>query len=300
MSAGDSPIFAKLKLLQTSTIIRNVLIETLPAGYDFSIHTHLDCEFYMIQSGSCMMEIAGNNVICKENDYLLIMPFIPHSITVPDEMECSFFHMHFDLGFLQNPDYQLDVLVNVNLYEYLTTFAPFYIYGENKLQIKNCLESLLFEYQHQITVNVTLSNFFLFELILLISKDVQKNNKLKMDPVNHFIVQTLKYIEGNYSAKILLDDIADSLNISVRYLSKVFCDKMHMPIASYVSLYRINRAIELMREDYSLTYIAMNVGFSSLPHFTKVFKQRMATTPKMYRKYLLEAEHLEEEMKDFR
>lgn len=291
MSTGDSQLFSRLKLLQTSTIIRNVLIETLPAGYDFSIHIHLDCEFYLIQSGSCSMEIAGSTILCKKGDYLLIMPFIPHSITVSGEAECSFFHMHFDLRFLQDPDYRLDVLLNVNLYEYLTTFVPFYIYGENKFQIKNCLDSLIYEHQHQITANVTLSNFYLFELILLISKDVQKNNKLKIDPANQFITKTLKYIEENYSGKILLDDIADSLNISVRYLSKVFCDKMHMPIASYVSLYRINRAIEMMRQDYSLTYIAMNVGFSSLPHFTKVFKQRMAATPKLYRKYLMEAEH---------
>lgn len=293
MNTGDSQIFSKLKLLHTSTIIRNVLIETLPAGYDFSTHTHLDCEFYMIQSGSCEMEIAGKNIACKKDDYVLIMPFIPHSITVSNESDCTFFHMHFDLRFLQNPEYRLDVFLNVNLHEYLTTFVPFYIYGENKLLIRNCLESLLHEYQHQITANVTLSNFFLFELILLISKDVQKNNKLKIDPANQFIIGALKYIEENYSGKVLLDDIAASLNISVRYLSKIFREKMRMPIASYVNLYRINRAIELMRQNYSLTYIAVNVGFSSLPHFTRIFKQRMATTPKMYRKYLLEAEHLE-------
>lgn len=51
---------------------------------------------------------------------------------------------------------------------------------------------------------------------------------------------------------------------------------MRMPIASYVNLYRINPAIEVMRQNYSLTYIAVNVGFSSLPHFTKIFKRRMA------------------------
>lgn len=46
--------------------------------------------------------------------------------------------------------------------------------------------------------------------------------------------------------KILIPDIAKELNISTRYLSKLFSQYMNISLGNYINVYRINRAIELM------------------------------------------------------
>ena len=46
--------------------------------------------------------------------------------------------------------------------------------------------------------------------------------------------------------------------------------------------FRINKAIELMSDEnaeYSLTQLALEVGFGSLQHFSKVFKNTMNISP---------------------
>lgn len=89
---------------------------------------------------------------------------------------------------------------------------------------------------------------------------------------NSYVAYTLNYIEKKYMTKIRQTDIASQLQISVRYLSRLFKDYMGIPLSSYINIYRINRSIELMQKtDLTLTEIALAVGFSNAQHYSKTF-----------------------------
>ena len=98
----------------------------------------------------------------------------------------------------------------------------------------------------------------------------------------------LSYIHENYSGKILIPDIASHLNISPRYLSKVFYQHMNLTILNYINIYRINQAIDLMlNTNFTLTNIAAQVGLKDSQHFSKLFKNTIGLPPNQYRRLFL-------------
>ena len=84
--------------------------------------------------------------------------------------------------------------------------------------------------------------------------------------------------------KIHQEDIAKELQISVRYLSTLFKKYMNITLSNYINIYRINKSIELMQSDKSLTEIAQLVGFKDFQHYSKLFMTIIGETPSSYRK----------------
>lgn len=274
--------------LLISNIIHNVLIESFPSYYSFDTHIHKDCEFYLVLEGDCSMTITNQEFLVSAGEYVLIMPFVPHSFSVPTMDKCTCFHIHFDLDYFHGMGNSLEFFIGMDIEEYFSIHIPFYMHCQHSERLKTCCQNLLCEYQN-ISKETNLCNFYLLEFLLLISIDIRRNMvpSVSSDTESVYVKQALKYISENYAGKILLHDIAEHLNISVRYLTKIFHEKMHLSILAYINAYRIHQATLLMKQGVKLTDIAVQVGFSSHPHFTKTFTRIMAATPKQYRSYLM-------------
>lgn len=101
----------------------------------------------------------------------------------------------------------------------------------------------------------------------------------KEDYVNYVI----RYIEKNYQSKLSFNEIADKINISRSYLSVLFNQATGRTFLEYVTDFRMQKALELMRESrMSLCLLAERVGYEDYAHFSKVFKKRMGVCPKQY------------------
>ena len=88
--------------------------------------------------------------------------------------------------------------------------------------------------------------------------------------------------------KILIPDIAKELNISTRYLSKLFSQYMNISLGNYINVYRINRAIELMdTTTLTFTEISGMIGLKDSQHFSKLFYNIIGTRPSQYKKFIL-------------
>ena len=71
-------------------------------------------------------------------------------------------------------------------------------------------------------------------------------------------------------------------------ISQLFYKCTRHTVLDFINSYRINQSVLLIAEGHSLTFISESVGFSSPPHYTKVFKKYMGVTPRDYRKTLLD------------
>ena len=134
------------------------------------------------------------------------------------------------------------------------------------------------------------SNMFSFDYILyLISKykiAQNHNSEPKESDVMHPIVlKTVDYINKHYNQKILLSDLCKTFNISKTWLCKNFLESMHLSIANYQILLRINKAKEkLSTTSCSIETISNELGFSSPKYFGLAFKKMMNCSPLQYRK----------------
>ncbi len=98
------------------------------------------------------------------------------------------------------------------------------------------------------------------------------------------VYKVIEYIRKNYFKKISLDDIANHVNFSKTYLSRIFKDEVGENISNYVNKIRIEKAkLLIIDKKFSLIDIANLVGFEDQSYFTKVFKSIVGISPKKYK-----------------
>lgn len=93
-----------------------------------------------------------------------------------------------------------------------------------------------------------------------------------------------EYISQNYGKeKLGLKDIAKFLRLSPYYLAHLFKTSEGITIGKYIRKVRIARAMELLESDeFSITDVALEVGYSSPAHFSYIFKKEVGVTPSQY------------------
>ncbi|MEE0468918.1 MAG: AraC family transcriptional regulator, partial [Blautia sp.] len=152
--------------------------------------------------------------------------------------------------------------------------------------VRSIIELYNSSYSFIDTANI---NLYLIRITLLILKSYGDIPVTQMpaQTQSQYISFTLNYIEKNYMNKVMIDDIADKLNISGRYLSKIFSQYMNISLGNYINIYRINQAIHFMSTtNLNLTEIAGMIGLKDSQHFSKLFFNIIGVTPSQYRKFI--------------
>jgi signal transduction histidine kinase/DNA-binding response OmpR family regulator/ABC-type sugar transport system substrate-binding protein len=95
----------------------------------------------------------------------------------------------------------------------------------------------------------------------------------------------MTYIHSNYQESITRESLADFLSISDNYLTNCFQKELGLSPITYVNRYRIRQACTLLEMDeMNITEIALDVGFSDLAYFSKVFLREIGVSPSVYRR----------------
>jgi len=98
------------------------------------------------------------------------------------------------------------------------------------------------------------------------------------------IILCLDYIYNHIHTRITLGELANNLNISKSYLSRLFSKEMGISISEYILKIKVEKAANLLKfSEISIVDIANYLAFSSESHFIMVFKKQMNTTPHKYR-----------------
>jgi two-component system response regulator YesN len=110
------------------------------------------------------------------------------------------------------------------------------------------------------------------------------NENVKPDVVH----QIKQYIMENSSKDISLDMIADRVNLSPYYISKLFKEQLGLNYIDYLTECRIERAKSLMCDsELSLKEITYEVGYNDPNYFSRVFRRVYGISPTEYRKMIV-------------
>lgn len=115
---------------------------------------------------------------------------------------------------------------------------------------------------------------------ILLKNILQKRKMIDGDLKSRLITM----IDENLEHDISLDYLCDRLDMRPDALSRTFKQVMGEGYTEYVKKKKLNRAIQLMDEDYSMKDIAQKLGYSSTQYFIKIFKEAYGTTPYQYKK----------------
>jgi AraC-like DNA-binding protein len=96
------------------------------------------------------------------------------------------------------------------------------------------------------------------------------------------------FIQNNYTSKITLKEVADSIHMSESNFCKFFKKATGKTFSDYLNEMRINEACRLITQtDHTINQIAFQCGFETLSYFNRVFVNKKKMTPSNYRKFSL-------------
>lgn len=109
------------------------------------------------------------------------------------------------------------------------------------------------------------------------------SNKSKNKTLD-IIEEVKRYVNEHLSEDICLDILAEKVNISPKYLSKIFKEISGTSFVTFVTNQRMEKAKELLQNtDINIQDISIMIGYNSSAYFIKQFKITYGYTPNDFR-----------------
>lgn len=120
------------------------------------------------------------------------------------------------------------------------------------------------------------------ELFILAVRELPEKSEKR---AGTFINRALGFLHSNFHTQISVADAAAYVGYTENYFNTLFRESFGSPFATYLRKMRINYAKNmLLSGNPSLTEIALESGFASLSHFSRIFKGEYGISPQEYRK----------------
>ena len=99
----------------------------------------------------------------------------------------------------------------------------------------------------------------------------------------------IEYIDKHYAEEIYLENMAEMLNTSAKYLSRLVKNQLGINFTQYVAKVRIEKAKELLvTTNKNINEIMALTGFTMRNTFIRTFRKFEGVTPSEYRKFISE------------
>lgn len=252
-------------------------------------HLHDDIEILAGLSGGLLVEIGEDKVELYEGDVIIINRRVPHATrdllpyTANLMLQFRIERIHAEEFENMNKYLALILAGEEAKYTYIK-------HGEGiseeiiSLVKKMCEENeckgdgyMLFLRGY---MDVLLGSIYRAGILKNISELYKRETVSKIWPA-------IKYVEDNFNRDITLDKLSATLGVKKEYFCRIFKDATGITPIEYVNFVRVWKAENMLTTTRSpVIEIAMDVGFSSLSYFNRVFRKYRGMTPTAYREIL--------------
>lgn len=92
-------------------------------------------------------------------------------------------------------------------------------------------------------------------------------------------------LASSLSRRVTLEDVAKAVHTSPFHFTRIFQQRIGVPVHRYLTRLRLRAALERLAEgEDDLTTLALDLGFSSHSHFADAFRKEFGTTPSEVRR----------------
>lgn len=250
----------------------------------FFWHYHPEYELVYVEASNGIRHVGQHISSYMESDLVLIGPNVPH--------------LNFDYG-IETEYRQIVVQLKENFlgdaFRETPEFTQIYglfqraylglsFNGETKRIVAGKLKTMQNEGHFEQLLNL-LEVF----LTLATSDEITELNdqdtsiKLFMDDKIR-MGNVYKYIHANYDNKPDVNAVAANVHLSTAAFCRYFKKQTKMTFTDFVNQYRITQAKTLLLKDLSVSEACYEVGFESLSHFNKLFKNLTGKNPSAFKK----------------
>jgi signal transduction histidine kinase/DNA-binding response OmpR family regulator len=126
--------------------------------------------------------------------------------------------------------------------------------------------------------------FSLDETLAQVDAALQRQHRLSSE-AQRLVRKAMAYVQQNYQDPLSRQSLARHVGMSDDYLTYCFRQELGMTPIAYLNRYRVVQAKALLKEtDWTITQIALEVGFSDSGYFSRVFRREAGMSPDAFRR----------------
>lgn len=104
---------------------------------------------------------------------------------------------------------------------------------------------------------------------------------------NELTISAMEIIQQDYHKEITLEGLAQQINVTPQYLSKIFKEDTGSTFKEYLNELRIEEAKKMLKEGKkSIKEIGFSIGYNDTSYFIRTFKKYEGITPKDYQRMI--------------
>ncbi|MCF7933429.1 MAG: AraC family transcriptional regulator [Spirochaetia bacterium] len=246
-------------------------------GWILTPHSHDYYQLIYIIDGIGRATIYDEEIIIGQNSILFIAPGVTHGLLGVGESSLQTLDTKFRLDQKSYLADSLDCL-------------PFHIEDTNRC-VQKRLDSIRKEGMKKLPFYRTMCDSSMLQILILlcryqdrsisvISSDSTDNEHIQ-DPV---VLKAVEWMKAHYQENIDITEVGESLGYSAEYLCRKFKQHTNYTPHQYLMRVRIAKAKELLKQpDPPIKEISHMVGFKSIHHFSRIFKEYSGQPPGTWR-----------------
>jgi len=243
-------------------------------------HHHSSAELMQVLEGSVQLLIGTTYTECKKGDIVFLPPSVAHEV-ISQTRDAVIRGVVFEFSIIDITGLHLD------FYELFRRSQGLqYVLTPEHSSHRAVQDSLdcIFEIYGNFSVG---SKIRLISNLLLVMSELIQSFQLEIsvhDKNYRKLRQVLDYVDLHFAEKIQISELSEIIHVCDDRLIRLFKEVTGETPIEYIMNLRMEAAIKLLSAtELSVAEIADQTGFGSATYMTRVFKQKLNTTPGKYR-----------------
>lgn len=247
-------------------------------GYTFTGEKHNFFELTYIDSGIMYTEVDGVTYELKEKDLILYGPGQFHRQYTSESQSVSYVTILFDMENI-TPDIPEDW--------YNTLINRVFSYNQKTYGL---MKAIVQESTNALPYMDNLMQCLVTELIIRLlqgeySTSVSLANLTRQNYRDELFENIITYVESKMYEPLTIADICQQFSLSRSSLQLLFKNTVNQSPKKYISDMKLERSCQMLRENkYTVSEIALKLGYSSIHYFSNAFHQKYQISPSEYAK----------------
>lgn len=251
------------------------------SGYCFEGETHSYYELTYVDRGTLSTEIDGSVYELKERELIIYGPGQFHTQKILEGNSCSYVTVLFDLDsdggnfdFLLNKVFPYTKKIHTLMKTFVnesSTFVPY-------------MDSLLLCLFQEVIIRLLQSEFIKSE------QDKRPVTDARQHYHDELLEQILSYIDETIYEPITVGEICQKFSMSRSSLQILFNENLNQTPKKYINELKLEKSRQMISEGrYTISEIALMLGFNSIHYFSRAFTQKYNMAPTEYSKTIFKS-----------
>lgn len=249
--------------------------------YEFKGEKHNYYELTFVDRGRLHTEVDNVPYVLEEKNLMIYGPGQFHTQSIPEGESCSYVTIIFDMDNVIEDSDEVTAVLLLNK-----------VFGYDKT-IYELIQSFVHESSTQVPYMHSLMLCLLKETIirLLQSEFIGKTSKTISSTRHHYqdelLSKIIEYIHETICEPITIAEICEKFSLSRSSLQILFKENIGKTPKKYISELKLDKSCQLIKEDrYTISEIALLLGFNSIHYFSRAFTQKYGIAPSEFAKQI--------------